>query len=94
MSSDLVNSSTSAISASMNVSEIPPPGLSPRSALRAVHERNLKVESENAFLQEQITIIRTLMENDQEARERDRAEREKDRVSIEQEKASLELMRT
>ena len=72
----------------------PPPGLSPEAALKAVHERNQKVETENAFLQQQLANLRTLMENDREARERDRVERETDRASLAQEKASCELLRT
>ena len=92
MSSEPVDDSTP--NASLNISEVPPPGLSPRSALRAVQERNLRVENENVFLQEQLTIIKTLMENDKEARERDRVEMAKHRAAMEQERASLELLRT
>ena len=89
-----MTSDASTPKATLNVSDVPPPGLSPRSALRAVQERNLRVENENVFLQEQLTIIKTLMENDKEAKERDRLEMAKHRATKEQEKASLELLRS
>ena len=86
-----MTSDASTPKATLNVSDVPPPGLSPRSALRAVQERNLRVENENVFLQEQLNTIKTLMENDKEARERDRLEMAKHRAAMEQERASLEL---
>ena len=73
MSYDHVNPKTSAVSDSTNASDIPTLGLSPHAALRAIHERNRKVETDNAFLQQQLETIRTLMENDRESRERDKA---------------------
>ena len=69
MSSDPVNPNIS-IAAETSTS-LPPHGLSPEAALMALHERNQKMESDNAFLQQQLENIRTLMLNDKEARERD-----------------------
>ena len=52
MSSETTNPNTSVVSDSTNTSDfLPPHGLSQEAALRAIHERNQKVESENAFLQ-------------------------------------------
>ena len=54
--------------------------------MKAIYERNKKLEGDNAILLRQMTDMRLLMEQDREAREVDRASRE-------QEKASLDLLR-